>query len=312
MRFASATVILNPRAGAGRARRISVHILDRLRGLAGRLDVLHTRLEGEGAVLAREAAEAGSDLIVAVGGDGTVNEVVNGLFGRVKRTERKCVLGIVPAGATSSLAKELQIPRGADAVNLIAHGRLRTIDLILMQWLTPQGERKERLATTMAHFGFGGAVARLMPRPMKQMGGFLAFGLVAMVHLLRYKSNQMTVQIEGRDVARCPLFCAIVANSRWEGGGMCVAPQALPDDGLLDIVLIEDLPVPSRIRHFPKVYRGTHIKLPAVACSRGRAVTIRSTEVIPFEFDGEPAECRECRLEVIPQALNVVVPKERP
>jgi len=308
-RFSKATVILNPKAAGSRTLRSSAPILEELRTCADSLDLVRTRDKGDGIVLARKAVELGSDLVVAVGGDGTVNEVVNGMFMGVRRTERQCVLGILPAGSSSSLAKELGIPQGADAVKLITHGTMRAIDLILLQWLTPQCERKERLAASMAHFGFGGAVARLVGPWIKKAGGFLAFAVAATVELVRHKSRLMSVEIDGTEIAQSRLLCAIVASSRWEGGGMCVAPQAIPDDGLLDVVVVKDLPVSSRLRCFPKVYKGTHLDLPEVTSARGRIVSIKSGHVIPFEFDGESAECRKCRIEVIPRALKVLVPK---
>lgn len=311
--YSKATVILNPFAGGRRELRTLPKIYEVLHRHVARIELVRTRAKGHGAHLARQAVENGSDLIVAVGGDGTVNEVVNGLFRGKEASGRDCALGIIPAGTSSSLAKELGIPRGLASAKLIAQGAARAIDLAALKWITPQGERKERLATTIAHFGFGGAVARSVGAGMRRFGGLLAFGAVATLQLLRYKSSRMIVEVDGKEIARSRIFCTIVANTQWEGGGMRVAPEARPDDGLLDVIVVEDLPLLSRLRHFPKVYTGKHIGLPVVRCARARRVVVRSTPPpagLPFEFDGEWAECRECSIEVIPKALRVLVPKQ--
>ncbi len=309
MRFSRATVIANPASRARKALRVAGGILHEIKGCAGKVHFIQTGAQHDGIRLATQAVETGSELVVAIGGDGTANEVVNGLVEGSKRVGRDCLFGIIPAGTTCSLARELGIPRGLAAVNVFAEGSVRAIDLALLRWLTPYGEWRERLAATVCHFGFGGAVARVVGPAVKWLGGALAFGSVAMLKLLRYSGSRMTVHVDGRKTAQGRLFCAIVANTRWEGGGMCVAPQARPDDGLLDLILVENLPPLSRLRHFPKVYRGTHVTLPAVTCATGKNVAVTSTGILPFEFDGESAECRECSIELLPKALNVLVPK---
>lgn len=290
----------------------SVHsrrILREARKSAEKVEWQWTRLEGDGIDLARKAVEAGSELVVAVGGDGTVNEVVNGLRLGRKLTGRDPVLGIVPVGTSCSLAKELGIPRGLGAAELAGEGAIRSIDLVRLRWMTPQGEQKERLATTITHFGFGGVVSRIVGRRLKRLGGFLGFAVGATLELFRYGGDRMAVEVDGRKVARSRLFSVIVANTRWEGGGMLVAPEARPDDGVLDVLVVEDMPLLSRLRNFPEVYFGTHVGLPFVASWSGRKVVIRGRGIVPFEFDGEWAECKECLAEVIPEMLKVLVPR---
>lgn len=277
----------------------------------GSLEWTLTRGPEDALRLAREKAAKGSQLVIAIGGDGTINSVVNGLMEARSRFRGNHVLGIVPNGASCSLAKELGIPRGMASLKVIAGGSARTIDLIHLKWITAQGERKERFALTTANFGFGGAVVKLVGERIKRLGGFLAFGLGATLELLRYRATRMLVRADGEDIVESRVLCTIVANCCWEGGGMCVAPQARPDDGILDIIVVEDMPrLRAGLRHFPKVYAGRHINLPMVKHATARRAIIRSEGVMPFEFDGEFADCRECSVEVVPKALAVLVPKK--
>ena len=309
--YSAATVIANPSA-RGRGKPVTARrIREGLQGRAESLRFVRTRGKDDAASLAHEAVVAGSELIVVVGGDGTVNQVVNGIIEGGKRSSGACVLGIIPEGASCSLARELGIPRGLASLGTIVEGSVKPIDLLFLKWETRQGERKERLAVTVANFGLGGAVVGTMGRRMKRLGGFLAYGVGAIVQLLRYRSNRMIVEVDGRTVAQARLLCTIVANTQWEGGGMHVAPEARSDDGTLDVVVVEDLPTVSRLRYFPKVYAGKHIGVPAVRCVKGRRVVVRSIPPLaglPFEYDGEWAECRECSVEVLPKALRVLVP----
>jgi diacylglycerol kinase (ATP) len=308
--FAKGTVIVNPSACGRRALSNRRALLNRLHGCIGIVELAETQQQGDGTRLCREAVENGSEVIIAVGGDGTVNEVVNGLFGSRRSPREDPILGIIPTGTTCSLARELGIPRGGRSVDVIAARSVRSMDLAAVRWTNPEGSRQERLATTIVNFGFGGSVARRVGRHVKRLGGFPAFGLVATRQLFLYKGRHTTVWVEGRELESSRAFCVIVANTRSEGGGMRVAPQASPFDGLLDIVFVRELPLLSRLRHFPKVYRGKHTHLRAVKCDRARKVRVESPTLLPFEFDGEYAECLECEIEVIPRKLKVLVPEK--
>ena len=308
--YSQATIIANPRAGAGRVLRLSAEILREARKWAKAVEFFWTRAEGDGIELAKKAVVKGSELIISLGGDGTVNEVVNGLVVGRRETGRDCVLGIIPVGTSCALAKQLGISRGLPAVKLMAKGATKTIDLMRLRWLTRCRDRKERFATTIAHFGFGGAVARMVGSTLKELGGFLAFAVGATFQLFRYRGEPMLIEVDQKHAAQPKVFSAIVANTQWEGGGMRVAPEARPDDGVLDIIVVEDVPLLSRLKSFPKVYKGTHVGLPFVTSWMGRKVMVKGERVLPFEFDGEWAECRECFVEVVPAALKVLVPQQ--
>lgn len=307
---------MNPALTARRFLPIQDLIHRKLRGLARHVHVPDTWQDREPLAVASGQATSsepgadlsGKELVVVVGGDGTINRAVNWLFKPGQRPPGEIVLGIVPAGTACSLPRELGIPRGFRAIRLLSEGSVRTIDLLSLRWLTPGGEQKRRFVTTLAHFGFGGAVVNSLSPRLKKLGGFLGFSLAAARELLRYKTQEIAVQLDGVHVAHSRLLSVIVANSRYEGGGMCVAPAAQPDDGLLHTVVVRDLPMFSRLTRFPTVYAGRHVRLRAVTSFRGKTVVVAANNPIPFEFDGEPAECLECHIQVVPSAIRIIVP----
>jgi diacylglycerol kinase (ATP) len=307
MRYSRATILVNPALTARPFMRIQDLIRRKLRRLAPHVHIPDT-WHWEGTPFKLGVGPSGKELVVVVGGDGTINRAVNCVLKSNQRPAADIVLGIVPAGTACSLPRELGIPRGLSAIRLLSEGSVRAIDLLSLHWLTPGGEQRNRLVTTLAHFGFGGAVVNFLSRRLKKLGGFLGFGSAATRELLRYKAQEIAVELDGVQVARSPLLSVIVANSRCEGGGMCVAPAAQPDDGLLDTIAIRDLPMFSRLISFPTVYAGRHIRLRAVSSFRGKTVVVAANSPLSFEFDGEPAECLECHIEVVPSALQVIVP----
>jgi diacylglycerol kinase (ATP) len=310
MRYSRATILVNPALTARRFVPIQDLIHRKLRGLAHHVHIPDAWQDREPTSFRAGADLRGKELVVVVGGDGTINRAVNWLLKSNQRPAH-IVLGIVPAGTACSLPRELGIPRGLRAIRLLSEGSVRTIDLLSLQWLTPGGEQKNRLVTTLAHFGFAGAVVNSLSPRLKRLGGFLGFGLAATRELLRYKTQEIAVQLDGVQVAHSRLLSVIVANSRCEGGGMCVAPVAQPDDGLLDTVVVRDLPMFSRLTRFPTVYAGRHVRLRAVSSFRGKTVVVAANRPLPFEFDGEPAECLECHIEVVPSAIRIIVPGGR-
>jgi len=317
MRYSRATILMNPALTARRFLPIQDLIQRKLRGLARHVHVPDTWQDRESLAVASGQATSsepgadlsGKELVVVVGGDGTINRAVNWLLKSNQRPAADIVLGIVPAGTACSLPRELGIPRGLRAIRLLSEGSVRTIDLLSLQWLTPEGEQKRRFVTTLAHFGFGGAVVNSLSPRLKKLGGFLGFGLAATRELLCYKTQEIAVQLDGVQVAHSRLLSVIVANSRYEGGGMCVAPAAQPDDGLLDTVVVRDLPMFLRLTRFPTVYAGRHVRLRAVSSFRGKTVVVVANRPLPFEFDGEPAEYLECAIQVVPSAIKVIVPQ---
>jgi diacylglycerol kinase (ATP) len=232
-----------------------------------------------------------------VGGDGTLNEVVNGIAGTGAE------LAVLPAGTGQDFGRTHGIPTGFDeAVRVALKGQPRTIDL---GRVTYRGG--ERWFANVASVGMSGAVARRANSMSKALGGRATFYYALVREFVAWRNTQVTVTLDSEE-RRGPMHDVIVANGRWHGGGMKLAPDALPDDGLFDVVLIGDVTKLDFVTTSPKLYSGGHVRHPRVEVLRSRTVAVDAAEPLPIEVEGEPVGTTPARFEVVPGALRVRVP----
>ncbi|MGE5509176.1 MAG: diacylglycerol/lipid kinase family protein [Chitinophagales bacterium] len=293
-------VIANPIAGRHRVQAE----LPRLRELCARHfpgnPLLLTEGPGHAEQLAREAAAAGYDRVVAVGGDGTVGEVLNGL------AYSRTALAIVPYGTGNDLARELGLPWGLDeALACAATGARRRIDL---------GEEGGRYFGVIVGVGFAAEVMRQTNRRSGPVKGPAAILLAILQTLAELRPLPVTLVLdEGTPEERRTqtlLTALFVMNTRTTGGGLKLCPEAAPDDGLLDLCLMKDIGRLDLVATLPKAYKGRHVGHPKVEFYRARTVRLEASKPLTKMFDGDlfgdaPLEARLC-----PGALEVVVPQE--
>jgi len=268
-------------------------------------EVRFTEWAGHAVELAREAAAAGCELVVAAGGDGTVNEVVNGLAEALDRTR----LGILSLGTGKDLIKTLGIPAELpQAVRVLAEGAVRRIDIGRATFIDRSGRQAQRLFVNVGDVGFSGAVVERVNRSSKALGGFLSYlgGLVTT--LLTYSNKLVHITIDGRVEEIGVVNAVVVANGQYFGGGMWVAPTAQVDDGLFDIAVIGDVGKVEVIGNVPKLYRGTLASHPKVRYFRGRNVTVTSGDEVLLDLDGEQPGRAPVTFQLLPQALACMVP----
>ncbi len=271
-------------------------------GLVG--EVLLSDRRGRIAELARAAALGGAERLVVVGGDGTVNEAVNGLAGIDNPPE----LAIVPRGTGWDLARTFALPRRIeDAARVALHGEVATLDLGRCSFRASDGSTRESRFANVASVGMSGAIAERANETTKALGGKVSY-LVATLRVFgtwRAASIRLTVDGETREAR---MLDVIVANGRFVGGGMMMCPAAATDDGLFDVVTIGDLSKPDLLRTIPKVYRGAHLPHPKAEVLRGAVVTIDADRPLPIQLDGEQPGTTPVRFEIIPRALRLRVP----
>lgn len=296
--MASVVVIVNPAAGSGRAVRAAARL--RHAALAAGAEMRVSTAPGDVERLAREAAAAGISRIVAVGGEGTVQEVANGLAGAPATA-----VGIVPGGNGNDLARALGLPREPLAALAVALDCApRAIDLGMVR--SAAGERRFVAA---GGTGFDAGVATRMAgaRAWWQRGR-LGYLLTTLDELRHHRNAAVRMTLDGSELAiDGPILFAAFANSAFYGGGMQIAPQALPDDGLLDLCLVGDLSRLEALRQLPGLYRGAHVTHPAVTMRRFRSLRIEG-EAAPVHLDGEPHGRLPVHVEVLPGALRVAAP----
>ncbi|MEX0816515.1 MAG: diacylglycerol kinase family protein [Gaiellales bacterium] len=297
--------IVNPASGSGKTGRLWPELAERAaaRGLRG--DTLLTERSGHASSLAEQAAAGGAKVVVVVGGDGTVNEVVNGL----RRAGSDDVeLAILPRGTGDDFARMFGIPGDFDrALEIAATGRPRTIDIGRARYVSPEGSEEERYFVNFAGAGISGAIAKRGAATSRRLGARLAYFWATVAVFARWKSSEMSLEIDGeRRVGQ--LYEVIVANGGYVAGGMWMAPEASPDDGLFEAVLIGDFTKAEFVATFPKIYRGTHVGHPKVEILRARTVSVDAKAPLPVVLDGEQPGKTPARFEIVPGAVRVRVP----
>lgn len=249
--------------------------------------------------LAQAAAEATDSLLVVIGGDGTVNEVVNGIAGA--DTE----LAVLPCGTGQDFGRTHGIPSGFDdAVRVALGDATRTIDLGRVE--LEGGET--RLFANVGSVGMSGAVARRANSMTKRFGGRATFFYALTREFLAWQNTRVTVELADGSRREAPMHDVIVANGNWHGGGMKLAPDARQDDGAFDVVTIGDVNKLDFLTTAPKLYSGRYLSHPKVELLRSSSVAISADEPLPLEVDGEPIGTTPARFEVVPSALRLRVP----
>ena len=253
--------------------------------------------------LARAAAESGAGLIVAAGGDGTLNEVVNGIAGL------DVELAVIPLGTGMDFARSHGIPtKFDDAVRVAAEGRVVTMDAGRVEYLTWAREQRVRWFDNVGSVGMSGAVAQRANSMSKALGGRVTFFYALTRVFFAWENTEVEVELDGGERRTGRMHDVVVANGRYHGGAMLLAPEASVQDGLFDVLLIGDVSKGDFIRTAPKLYRGTHLAHPKVDLVRSATVRVDAPEPLPIELDGEQVGTTPARFEVVPGALRVRVP----
>jgi YegS/Rv2252/BmrU family lipid kinase len=300
-------VILNPASSAGKTGRRQAEILAAVgRHLGPDYSLLVTTRPGEATETARSAALRGAGLVVAVGGDGTVQEVVDGLIGAGLPPDRRPHLGIVNAGTGHGFAQSLGLPADLEAQCAgIALGTSRRIDIGRAFYKDAGGRPVERCFVNECQAGIGGQVVQRVQAGHKKLGGFLAFGLATLTTALSYPNRAIRFSIDDGPEEEGSFVGIVAANGCVMAGGMRLAPRATVDDGRLDILFMHGQDLPERLLNFPKIYSGTHLGSPKFSCLRGTSLSLASDETVSFEADGELFGHLPCRIEVLPSALEL-------
>jgi diacylglycerol kinase (ATP) len=257
-----------------------------------------------------EAVRDGATLVVAVGGDGTLNEVVNGLV----RSGGTAELATIALGTGMDFVRTHAIPTSFDdAVRTAVQGTPRTIDVGRVSYREWSGAEAERYFANVGSVGMSAAVAQRANGMSKALGGKATFFYALVRVFLEWQNTEVSVElggIDGGEVTRrdARMHDVIVANGQWHGGAMWLAPEARPDDGLFDVVLIGDINKRDFVTTAPKIYKGTYLEHPKVELLRSSTVAVDARGRLPIELDGEQVGTTPARFEIVPGALRVRVP----
>jgi len=303
-------VIVNPLSARGATGRRWERIRDAIHTHFHEFKYVFTEKQHQATQITRELLRDGFDLIIGVGGDGTLSEITNGFHheGDGGPINPAASLGIIPSGTGSDFIRSLKIPRDfRGSVERIKAGEGRTIDIGQVSFQREKGGMETRLFINVGDFGLGADVIRWLSRiPLSRRGPFTYYGgLLATLRTLHSREADIvcdgSVQVHGRFVI------GAVANGSVFGGGMQIAPGARPDDGFLDLVLIEEMGAWEILRNTPRLYRGTIDRHPRVTIRRVREATITCAAESPLELDGEAVGRLPATFRVLPAALRLRV-----
>jgi diacylglycerol kinase (ATP) len=303
-------VILN--LHSGKTQRRWPQLEPKLRSAIGRFELERTRSGRDAVRIAREAVRSGIDRLVVAGGDGTLSEVVTGLLSA--NLGHYAQLGVLPLGTGGDFARTLGGSRDLDAaVAALGTGTTRTIDAGRITYRTsldggPSGADRETTSyfANVASFGLSGLVDELVNRSSKALGGRIAFLVGTLRALAQYRSEQVSIRVDGNLVYEGGLVFAAAANGRFFGGGMQVAPDAELDDGKLDLVVIPDRSKLRLAAQLPSLYRGSHLRDPINVTARGTTIeAFGEPGRVRLDIDGEPLGFLPATIESLPGAITL-------
>jgi YegS/Rv2252/BmrU family lipid kinase len=282
----------------------------------GAFNCAFTEKPGDGRTLATRGAKEGRGLIIACGGDGTISEVANGILDSGCDVE----LGILPSGTGGDFRRTLNIPaRAADAARALRSGRALRIDVGRATYLNREGAEERKCFLGVASFGMSTEIIKRVKESDSRwlpaigsswLGGKLSFAVATVQTTFAAQRAEVVVQLDEGVERRLTIANLCVANARYFGGGMKIAPDARLDDGQFDVISIGDLGALKILANTHKLYRGTHLELEQVFFSRGKIIRAHSANNndVAIEIDGELAGRLPAKFEIVPGALRVRCP----
>lgn len=302
-------LIVNPHAGGGAVGRHWPGIQKLAQERLGPFRFDLTQGPGHASRLAGVAMQEGAEILVCVGGDGTLNETVTGMMNEKGPQQRNALLGLIPLGTGCDFIRTVRIPRDPEeAVQIIAASRSETVDLGRISYLDHEGRQASRYFLNVASFGLGGEVDDRVARTTKIFGGFLSFVWATVLSVLLYSKKTVRLWIDGSPEETIVAWNVVVANGCYHGGGMWIAPAASVSDGLFHLTIIGDFSLPEVFRHLPKLYNGKLFQLEKVRSMTCKRIEARSESRVLLDVDGEQPGTLPATMEIVPSAIRIIVP----
>ena len=302
-------VIANPQAGGGRVGRRWEHYKGSAVKVFAPTEMCLTTRRGEACDLVRRAIVQGAQRIVVIGGDGTVNEAVNGFFDGERPIGANVVLAVCAAGTGGDFVRTLGIS-GLSMEAAFAGAVVRRVDLGRASFTALDGSRQSRYFLNIASLGSSAVVVERVNRTSKRFGAKCAFYVGTLRGLAAYRNQAMQLSTQDGASFGAVINTVAIANGRYFGGGMMIAPHGRLDDGLLDVVVVGDVGVAKFIAHSHRLYCGTHLDLPFVCSYVARTLDVSASgdSAVLVELDGELVGALPAKFEVLPSVLLLLAP----
>lgn len=310
-------VIVNPKSASGSTSDKWSQTASDLRAHFGPFSVVFTKSQGHGVELAKQAAESGRQFIIGCGGDGTINEVANGILLSGKDAE----LGVLPSGTGGDFRRTLGLPlTNRDAAAALRDGKTQRMDVGKVTFHDLEGNTVERYFLNVSSFGLAASIIKRVKSakifdwfPVDSVRGRVNFAASTLLEVLDLNPVIIRVKIDDAEEKTLQTINFCLANARYFGGGMKIAPNAKINDGLLDVINIGDLSTAKILLNAYTLYRGTHNDLPEVKTTLAKKIEVRSfddTTEILLETDGELPGKLPATYEIVPDALRIRVPNK--
>ena len=308
-------VIVNPRSAGGSTEARWTNIASDLATHFGPYKVEFTRAAGDGIRLAAEGVKQGRKFIIACGGDGTINEIANGILQSGEDVE----LGVLPSGTGGDFRRTLGIPSTAsEAARGLKNGETHTIDVGKVTFLDRENKEASRFFVGVSSFGLSVSIIERVKSqtaldwiPLDTLRGRAGFALSTLQEVLDLNYTTVRVRLDDKEEYLLNTINFCVANARYFGGGMKIAPDAQLNDGFFDVVNIGDIKTAKILLNAYKLYGGSHLELDEVKHTHAKRLEIkpaREDQEIFFETDGELPGKLPAKYEIVPAALKVRVP----
>lgn len=301
-----AFVVVNPSAGSGLAGKRWGEVAGALSRNLGSYRHAFTTAPGHARILAVGALEAGHEMIIAVGGDGTASEVASAFFDGERNRAPEAVLAVLPLGTGCDLARTLAPKRSIHALCATLRDRqYRTIDVGHVRFVGHGGHEAERVFVNVSSFGCGAAVARSITARDKRLGARLGFNLAAAKTLARYTNKNISVTLDSQSPQMHEVTNVAVCNAQYFGGGMWVSPHARLDDGALDVTIWSGFGLRDFLLKQRMLYDGSHVREERTRVARVASLSAQSAEQVFLEMDGEHVGELPATFRILPGALRM-------
>ena len=307
-------VVVNPQSAGGKTARQWPQLASLLESRLGRVETRFTHEPGAGIAITRGLLREGFDLIIAAGGDGTINEVANGFLDQDRPVRPEAAMGILPLGTGGDFRRTLEIPTPTpEALEVLAGGHGALIDVGKATYRPTSGSQASRYFVNLVSFGMGGHVAAQSRNFLSGFGGKAAFFWATVKTFLSYRGRQVGLSLDGGST-RLPFFITNVAigNGQFHGGGMRPCPAAVPNDGVFDVTVINYAGALRLLSSISMLYSGAVYSHPKVRHFEAARILAESSNVTEIEIDGEPLGTLPLEISLLPRQLRVLVPASSP
>ena len=300
-------LVVNPIAGSGKAKKEVPFILKKFRELSNsEIRITETAAANEAMFIARDAILNGASMVVSVGGDGTVNEVINGFFIDKIPINPLCELGVIDCGTGGGYASTIGLPESIEnQIELILHSSGVSIDLGCVDFIGSSNKPTSRFFVGECQTGIGSLVVEKIGSKLKAIAGKYAFFLVSTIAALSLKPSKLRLKYDDDQEEAQSLLGLVVGNGIVCGGGMKLTPNAKLNDGLFDVLLINQMNIIQRLLNLSKVYSGKHILSRHFSVKRCKKIRVESDLPVSLEADGELLGYSPFKVEIFPQVIKV-------